>query len=82
MSDSIGGGLGYYSNLNEAQAQVLMGKDAHIYAAEDIAIDIALEQVTMAVAGGIVTGCGCTNRCCSSRCGSGNCYGYIWLKAR
>ena len=55
MSDSIGGGLGYYSNLNEAQAQVLMGKDAHIYAAEDIAIDIALEQATMAVAGGIVT---------------------------
>lgn len=50
----IGGGLGYYSNLNEAQAQGLKGKDAHIYAAEDTAIDIALGAATMAVAGGIV----------------------------
>ncbi len=52
----IGGGLSYYSNYHDAKAQGLKGKDAHIYAAEDTAIDIALGSASVAVAGAIVAG--------------------------
>lgn len=54
VTGPLGGGLNYYDNLNEAYAHDQSGVDAHVYAAEDTAVDVAMGAGVAVAAGAAV----------------------------